>query len=128
MICPDMDNIVCGLELNTNWYARIGIDDKIFHFLIDSGSPVTFIDYGIFEALGFSKLELQPAKQSFTVANGNNLDVVGKMSLTLCIDDVCKRLVVHVAKLGVEVGILGVDALSDFDVILYARKGCISVV
>lgn len=124
---PDLEKLICALDLKVNWYASIGVNGYFFQFLIDSGSPETFISVELFDTLDYSWNVLEPITRDFTVANGYKLDVVGRLRLKLCINDVCKEMVVNVAKLGTPVGILGLDALRDFDVVLYARDECISV-
>ena len=92
-------------------------------FLVDSGSPSTFLDYSLYLKLGGLDSDLAHCDISYETASGGPLTLLGSADFDMCIDDIRTRQKVIVARLGAPYGLLGCDFLSRFDVGLFVGRG-----
>lgn len=94
---------------------------KVF-FLVDTGSSLSLISEDVFKSLPVN-LVLEELDTSLTTADGDLLSVQGKTNVTLLFGSREFTTSVVVAKLGGLSGIIGLDFLVKYDVLIDASNG-----
>ena len=91
--------------------------------LIDTGSAVTLISEKIFNNLGLGNSDLSELSSILTTADGETMSVLGQITVKITIGGKTYNHPVVVAELGDISGILGLDFMSENEIVIDTSKG-----
>jgi len=104
------DNFKTFVVNKSHLYKTITFENgQTKEFVLDTGSPISFIPISVFYQLGFSRRNLQPTSTTITGVSGHSLPVVGQFKAMVRLDNVCSDIDLIITKSGPSV--LGLDAL-----------------
>lgn len=95
--------------VNSDSFCQVTLNNRSVKSLLDSGSPVSFIDYSLFRRL-FPNLSIRSESLSFQGVSGKQFSTFGVIQLPLSICDKCVIQRFYLINSAVPV-ILGVDSL-----------------
>ena len=121
---PDKPAHVLNIRKQSGWHLPVEINEQEITFLVDSGASCTMIDASIYQNLTKSiPLQLSPIADTFVLADGSQLEVLGEVVLEGRIGDQWYPMTLVVAEFGDNTAILGLDFMEDQDVILRLSLG-----
>ena len=95
--------------LSSGYFITVEINSLKLDMLVDTGSPVTIISLEIAEMLGIRSSELSRVATTLLTADGNKMDIKGKVKCKMKIDKIFVEQDVIVAQLSKLKGIIGMD-------------------
>lgn len=104
------------------WFASVEIGGVSTNMLVDTGSSVSLLSKEIYETLSFRPI-LTEIADTLTTADGEPLCVYGKSIFPLRINEIYFDHPIVIADLGGLSGILGLDFLSDNEIVVDTCKG-----
>ena len=121
---PDRPAHVLNIRKQSGWHLPVEINEQEITFLVESGASCTMIDASIYQNLTKSiPLQLSPIGDTFVLADGSQLEVLGEVVLEGRIGDQWYPMTLVVAEFGDNTAILGLDFMEDQDVILRLSLG-----
>ena len=107
---PDRPAHVLNIRKQSVWHLPVEINEQEITFLVDSGASCTMIDASIYQNLTKSiPLQLSPIADTFVLADGSQLEVLGEIVLEGRIGDQWYPMTLVVAEFGDNTAILGLD-------------------
>ena len=80
-ITDDLENLALTLQDSSHIHQKVLFDTgKSKQFILDTGSPVTFMNISDFKALGFSEYSLRHSSRSIKGVTGHSLNVLGQFN------------------------------------------------
>ena len=81
-IKPDRPAHILNIKKQSGWHVPIEINEQEITFLVDSSVSCTMIDVSIYQDLAKSiPLQLSPITDTFVLADGSQLRVLGEIVL-----------------------------------------------
>ena len=104
------------------WFVQVQIGLELFDMLVDTGSSFTLISEEIFRSLP-NKHTLQELRTPLSTADGNPLSVQGQTEICMSLNGHNLTTSVVVANLGNLSGIIGLDFLVEYEVLVDVHRG-----
>ena len=121
---PDKPAQVLNIQKQSGWHLPVEIKEQEITFLVDSGASCTMIDASLDQNLTKSiPLQLSPIADTFVLADGSLLEVLGEVVFEGRIGDQWYPMNLVAAEFGDNTSILGLDFMEDQDVILRLSLG-----
>lgn len=93
-------------------FLKTQVNGKAINWLVDSGSDLTLISKHVAQSLSLGKL--QPCSIRAQSAKGDNIKIIGKVEMTLELQEYFLNVTVYVVDQLCDDAILGINALSQF--------------
>ena len=117
LIEENLEETICSeknvLSSGCSFYIPVEVNKIKLNMLVDTGSPVTIISSDMIGMLGVRPSDLSRADKTLHTADGNQMNVKGKIKCKMKINDFSTEYPVVFAQLSKLSGIIGMDFLKD---------------